>query len=74
MLTCPLEVFKQSSDVNNSDGPWAGLTWGVFKGLSMTVVRFAVGAYEVVTFPMPFPKDFKPILTDPEFFWEEYNW
>ena len=33
--------------------------------------RAVVGAYEVVTFPIPLPSDYEPILTDPEFFGEE---
>lgn len=72
--TCWMEAIEQPSRLNNSDGPFAGLTYGVLKGLGMTVVRAVVGAYEIVTFPIPLPENYKPILQDPEFFFEEKNW
>lgn len=73
-LTCPVEIFEQIKRVNNSDGPTAALTYGVLKGIGMTVVRAAVGVYETATFPVPLPREYKPILTDPEFFFENTNW
>ena len=72
--TFPFEIAEQVSRVNDSDGPMAGATYGVLKGFGMMFVRALVGVYEVVTFPVPFPKDYGPILTDPEFFFEEKNW
>lgn len=74
MLTFPLEMYLQPSRVNTSDGPMAGITYGVLQGIAMTGLRALVGVYEVVTFPIPFPKDYGPILTNPEFFFEEQNW
>ena len=74
VVTCPFELVAQPADVANSDGPFAAATYGVLKGIGMTVVRGMVGAYEIVTFPVPLPKDYKPILTDPEFFFEESIW
>ncbi len=74
VLTCPLELFKQSSDVANTDGPMAGATYGVLKGFGMVGVRAVVGIYEIATFLVPYPKNYGPILTNPEFFLEEKNW
>ncbi len=74
IITSPFEVVLQMSRVNNTDGPMAGLTYGLLKGITMTGVRAVVGAYETLTFPIPFPGDYKPILTDPEFFYEEKEW
>ena len=74
VVTCPFELALQPSRVNTSDGPMAAATWGVLKGIGMTGLRALVGVYEVVTFPIPFPKQYKPILKDPEFFFEEQNW
>ena len=71
ILTCPLEIFKAIQDTHNESGFFAALTWGLLKGAFNTGVRAFVGAYEVVTFPIPLPADYKPILTDPEFFGEE---
>jgi len=74
MITFPFEFFLQISRVNNTDGPMAAGTWGVLKGIGMSGVRLGVGVYEVVTFPIAAPKDYAPILTDPEFMFEEQNW
>ena len=71
IVTCPLEVIKGISDANTENGPIAAVTFGLLKGIFNTGVRVAVGAYEVVTFPIPIPRDYSPILTDPEFFLEE---
>ncbi|MDP2913597.1 MAG: exosortase system-associated protein, TIGR04073 family, partial [Candidatus Omnitrophota bacterium] len=74
LVTFPFEIPLQISRVNNSDGPMAAVTYGMLKGVGMTIVRAYVGAYEVVTFPFPVPKYFRPILTDPEFMFEEKSW
>ena len=73
-ISCPLEILDQVKKTNNSDGPAAGITLGVLKGVGMMCVRAIVGVYEIATFPIPIPKDYKPILTDPEFFFEETIW
>lgn len=39
---------------------------GLPKGLGMTIVRTGAGVYDTATFPIPFPKDYKPVL-EPEF-------
>jgi putative exosortase-associated protein (TIGR04073 family) len=74
ILTCPFELFLQIASVNKCDGPMAGITYGVGKGLVWVLVRGVVGAYEVVTFPLPLPQCYRPILTDPEFIFEDMNW
>ena len=68
------ELPLQVSRVNQVDGPMAGATWGVLKGIGMSGVRLLMGAYETITFPFPMPKDYQPILKDPEFMFEEQNW
>jgi len=74
VLTCPAELFLQPSRVNNSDGPMAGFTYGIIKGVAMMGLRAVIGVYEVATFPIPVPKNYEPILKDPEFVFEEQNW
>lgn len=71
VASSPLEVWKRISDVNNENGPIAAFTWGLLNGIFRTGIRAIVGIYEVVTFPIPLPKDYEPIITDPEFFFEE---
>ncbi len=67
MCTFPAEMYYQLKETNENGGIFAAITWGILKGVSMSVVRLAVGVYEVVTFPFPVPKDYMPILTEPEF-------
>ena len=73
VATCPLEVVEQMKRVNGTDGAFAAITWGVLKGVAMTGLRAIVGVYEVATFPIPLPGQYKPILKDPEFFFEDFN-
>ncbi|MFZ5801398.1 MAG: exosortase system-associated protein, TIGR04073 family [Candidatus Omnitrophota bacterium] len=54
-------------ETGKSDGVFAGATYGLLKGIAKTIQRTAAGAYETVTFPIPFPKNYAPILTHPEF-------
>ncbi len=68
------EVPLQISRVNQTDGPMAASTWGILKGFGMSGVRLLTGVYEAMTFPFPLPKDYEPILKDPEFMFEEQNW
>jgi len=71
VATCPLEVFKGIQDANKDQGFVAAFTWGILQGVFKCAVRGVVGAYEVVTFPIPVPKDYDAIVTDPEFFGAE---
>lgn len=45
-----------------AEGPGFGLTVGFFEGIAFGVGRTLVGVYELVTFPVPFPADYQPIL------------
>lgn len=72
-LTFPIEVPNQISKTNNCDGPMAAATVGLVKGIVMAGFRAVVGVYEVATFPLPIPENYKPILTDPEYMLENWN-
>jgi len=74
ICTFPLELPFQVSRINNSDGPSAAVTYGVVKGITMMLCRLSVGVYETVTFVFPVPRGYRPILTDPEFMFEEKSW
>ena len=71
VATSPLDLIKGMGDATQESGILAGLTWGVLKGTVNVVKRAAVGVYEVATFPIPLPKDYAPILDEPEFFLEK---
>ena len=65
VVTCYFEVFEQSKRVKEASGSVAGMTYGFAKGVTMTAVRALAGVYEIATFPLPYPKDYQPILKDP---------
>ncbi len=68
VITCPFEYPYTMGKVQESDGIFAGVTWGVLAGTVNCLKRAVVGVYEIATFPVPFPWGYEPILTDPEFF------
>jgi putative exosortase-associated protein (TIGR04073 family) len=73
-VTFPLEIVEQINRTNINDGPMAAVTLGLLKGVGMAALRAVVGVYEIATFPIPLPKHYDPILTDPEYFLENTSW
>jgi putative exosortase-associated protein (TIGR04073 family) len=71
LFTFHLELFNQIELTQKKEGSVMGWTVGVLKGVGMVGMRALVGAYEVATFPIPFPPKYEPILKEPEFFWSE---
>ena len=61
-----IKIPKNIYDTSVESNPFLGITFGTLKGAGMTVVRTGAGAYDVVTFLFPMPKDYAPIL-EPEF-------
>ena len=57
-----LEVPRNISNTTETQGLLTGLTVGVGKGLGYGVLRTLVGLYEVVTFPIPVPAGYAPII------------
>jgi len=68
LLTFPCEIVYQINKTGEQNGITAAWSYGALNGIFMAGVRAVTGAYEIVTFPVPIPGDFEPILTDPEFF------
>jgi len=58
VLTGWIEIPKQVHLGSQEENPVTGLTFGLVKGVGLTVLRMGVGLYEAVTFPLPYPKDF----------------
>lgn len=54
----PHQIIKTTTD----QGGAAGCTYGVGKGLARFVARELVGAYEVISFPVPYPRGYKPVM------------
>ncbi len=68
VATCSFELPQTMGQTAEEKGPFAGLTWGVFQGALNVAARAAVGVYEIATFPLPLPKNYEPVLKEPEFF------
>lgn len=67
-----IEVPNQITKVNSEQGGTAAATYGVGKGLVRWIGRELTGVYEIITFPIPVPKGYKPIMK-PEFPNEDFE-
>lgn len=67
-----VEVPNQYTKANAEHGGSAGFTYGIPKGIARWFGRELVGIYEIVTFPIPAPRGYKPIMK-PEFPNEDYE-
>jgi putative exosortase-associated protein (TIGR04073 family) len=63
-MEVPLGVHHRYSASDTAGSVLTGLAIGCFRGL----VRTAVGAYETVTFFLPYPEHYAPILPTLEYF------
>ncbi len=68
-----LELPQSVVDAAEDDGAIAALTYGITKGVAMSVLRTAVGIYETFTFLIPLPWKYEPIL-EPEFMMGDENY
>ena len=64
-----LEIPRNIHNTTQEESLLEGWTVGTGKGLGYTVLRFFVGAYEVITFPFPLPDEYVPVYK-PEFVWQ----
>ncbi len=67
-----VEMPNQYTKAVAEHGGAAGVTYGVPKGFVRWIGRELTGVYEIVTFPVPFPKGYKPVMK-PEFPNEDYE-
>jgi putative exosortase-associated protein (TIGR04073 family) len=67
-----VEVPNQVTKVTSDQGGAAGVTYGVGKGLCRWFAREVVGVYEIITFPIPMPRGYKPVM-QPEYPNEDYE-
>ncbi len=63
-LEVPLNIQKRYARNDAAGSLFTGALHGIFRG----VLRTAVGAYEAVTFFLPYPENFAPILPTLEYF------
>lgn len=67
-----VEIPNQITKATSQHGGAAAATYGLPKGLVRFVGRELTGVYEIVTFPLPLPRGYKPIMK-PEFPNEDYE-
>ena len=66
-----IEVPNQITKADAEQGGGA-IPYGIGKGFVRWIAREFVGVYEIVTFPIPFPGGYKPVMK-PEFPNEDYE-
>lgn len=66
VLELPRTIYYETKQ----QGPLLGIPAGFLAGFGLGLMRTAVGAYELLTFPIAVPDDYKPILT-PDFPFEQ---
>ncbi len=57
VIEVPNQVTKATSDHGG-----AGIAYGIPKGILRWFGRELVGVYEIVTFPVPVPKGYQPVM------------
>lgn len=72
VATGVFEIFRQPVVLQKEYdyGPGAAFFGGIFKGVYAFVVREVAGVYEVVTFPIPLPKEYRSVIDPPTVFSE----
>ena len=66
LITGWVEIPKQMSIQGQETNGWDAATKGFAKGIVYAFARTTVGAYEIISFPIPVPESYRPIIT-PEF-------
>ena len=73
VLTSWIEIPKNMHLGMQEENPVLGVGWGLVKGVGLAAMRIGIGAYEAVTFPLPYPKAYaSPYegLELPDYSWE----
>ena len=65
IIASPGEYFVQTAKLSQNRDPMTRLFAGAFKGTCIMMERIGVGAYDVLTFPVPFPAEYKPLILPP---------
>lgn len=65
----PKNIMNSCEEIN----PYAGWFIGLVKGICMTVGRVLTGVWDIVTFPLPIPGDYEPVM-EPEFVFESLSY
>ncbi|HTL48190.1 MAG TPA: exosortase system-associated protein, TIGR04073 family [Verrucomicrobiae bacterium] len=68
----PIEIVHELDRQKNVDSLVPSWFTGVGMGSAYMAGRIAAGAYEMVTFPVPLPSGYQP-LVEPEFEWQHLD-
>ncbi len=63
------ELPRTIAEVNREQGPGTAATWGPIKGIVRVIERELAGVVEIILFPVPWPKEYAPII-QPEWPWD----
>ena len=72
LVTSPAELVYEPFDLAKTNNIWIAWIGGIPKGLLFFPIRAVVGIYDTVTFPIPFPKGYEPLM-EPETLIEGFN-
>ena len=65
-LTSPMEISTNMGKAVQKHGSFAnGAFEGFFSGVFWMLARFTAGIYDIVTFPVPIPWNYEPVLKPP---------
>lgn len=70
VLTGSFELFRQPKVLHDEYGynGLAAFFGGIFTGILSTVAREACGVYDLVTFPIPYPAEYRSLIDPPTVF------
>lgn len=65
VVLSPGEYFVQTAKLMETHDPLTAYFGGVLQGTCKMVERIGGGIYEIVTFPVPIPKKYRPLMDPP---------
>ncbi len=65
VVLSPAEYVVQTAKLMQSHDPLTAYFGGIFQGTCKMVERIGGGIYEIVTFPVPIPKKYRPLMDPP---------
>ena len=68
VISSPGEYVLQTKKLMETNDPRTAYFGGILQGTCHMIKRIGGGIYEVVTFPIPIPKKYKPLMDPPTTF------
>lgn len=65
VVSSPGEYVVQTAKLMETHDPLTAYCGGIFQGTVRMLERIGGGVYEIATFPIPFPKKYKPLMDPP---------